>query len=246
MADDPSQDSSEESRFHRRGFFSQGFRRLLRPLADIVEKRLEHLDIPGLEGDESWDSSGRRGAPARGGSSTGGSSPSGVFPPYPAGGGYSQESSAIFLRPPGALQEAEFLEKCSACGKCVSACPVSAIKLRKSADPREDGKPVIEASVQACVICDDLSCMKACPTGALRLVDRLAIRMGRAVLRLDTCVRSHGEDCQICVDKCPIGTSALEIPCVGGQVTVKDGCTGCGVCEMYCPTSPKAIVVERV
>lgn len=245
MADDPSPDSPEESRFHRRGFFSQGFRRLLRPLAEIVEKRLEHLEIEEVEG-ESWERSSQSGAPARRSSSTIGSSPAGAFPPYPAGGVFSPESSAVYLRPPGARPEAEFLETCSACGRCVSACPVSAIKPRRTEDPREDGKPVIEASVQACVICDDLACMKACPTGALRLVDRLAIRMGRAVLRLETCVRSHGEDCQICVDKCPIGTSAIEIPFVGAQVTVKDGCTGCGVCEMYCPTAPKAIVVERV
>ncbi|MDE0684147.1 MAG: 4Fe-4S binding protein, partial [Candidatus Poribacteria bacterium] len=31
------------------------------------------------------------------------------------------------LRPPGALPEAEFLEKCHRCGNCVKNCPANAI-----------------------------------------------------------------------------------------------------------------------
>ena len=68
--------------------------------------------------------------------------------------------------------------------------------------------------------------------------------MGLAVLHADACLRTRGEDCQICVDKCPVGTSAIEIPYPGAPVTVRDACTGCGVCEMYCPTHPRAITVE--
>ena len=58
--------------------------------------------------------------------------------------------------------------------------------------------------------------------------------------------RTRGEDCQICVDKCPLGVAALDIASPGGPVVVKAACVGCGVCEMYCPTQPKAIVVETL
>ena len=69
--------------------------------------------------------------------------------------------------------------------------------------------------------------------------------MGLAVVRRDVCVRGQGEECQICVDKCPLGSAAIHIPYFGAEITVNpDGCTGCGVCEMYCPTEPKAIVIE--
>jgi MauM/NapG family ferredoxin protein len=227
-------EDAAEDRLGRRGFFSQGFRHLLRPLADIVEKRMEHFNVPELLGDEHNE-------PA-----TTGPGSYGYAPPYPAGGAAEESPSAqrTYLRPPGALPEEEFLTRCTSSGKCVAACPVHAIWLVGSSDPREDHKPVIEASAQACVICDDLSCMKACPTGALQLVPKHEIRMGLAVLHADACLRTRGEDCQICVDKCPVGTSAIEIPYPGAPVTVRDACTGCGVCEMYCPTHPRAITVE--
>jgi ferredoxin-type protein NapG len=151
----------------------------------------------------------------------------------------------VLLRPPGALPEEEFLARCTTSGRCIQACPVAAIKADWSDDPRRRGRPIIEARLQACVVCDDLSCMKACPTGALRSVPREEIDMGLAVVRRDACVRGQGEECQICVDKCPLGSAAITIPYFGAEVVVNaDGCTGCGVCEMYCPTEPRAIVIE--
>lgn len=224
----PHSEDSREERVHRRGFFSQGLRHLLRPLADLVEKRVEGLDFREWS-EESENSSQPSGSPA----------------PYPATSEIPASPGRVLLRPPGALPEEEFLKRCTSCGKCVEVCPVSAIKLIPDYDPLKDRKPAIEAQAQACVVCDDLSCMKACPTGALRNLSREEIRMGTAVLRRDLCVRSFGEDCQICVDKCPLGPRAIEIPYVGAEVLVKtDGCVGCGVCEMYCPTDPRAIVVE--
>lgn len=162
--------------------------------------------------------------------------------PYPSG-----ESTAAplrVIRPPGAIPEAEFAKRCTGCAECVKVCPVSAIHLVYSADPLLDRKPAIDPATQACVVCDDLSCMKVCPTGALQSLSREEIRMGLAVLRKDVCLRTTGEDCQICVDKCPLGKAAIEIPHPGAAVLVKDGCTGCGVCEMYCPTEPRAIAIE--
>jgi NAD-dependent dihydropyrimidine dehydrogenase PreA subunit len=127
----------------------------------------------------------------------------------------------------------------------VEACPVAAIKPAWSDDPLRDRKPIVEARLQACVVCDDLSCMRACPSGALRVLPREEIRMGTAVVDPAKCLRSQGEDCQICVDKCPLGARAIEIPSFGEAVLVHaQGCVGCGVCEMWCPTDPAAIVVR--
>ena len=69
--------------------------------------------------------------------------------------------------------------------------------------------------------------------------------MGLAVARPGLCLRAKGEDCRVCVEKCPIGERALTMG--GDRVLVLDtGCVGCGVCEHYCPTWPKSIAVYPV
>lgn len=72
------------------------------------------------------------------------------------------------LRPPGALDENDFLASCIKCGQCVQVCPVQAIKLADLADGYGVGVPYIEARDQACDFsCDAVQCILACPTGAL-------------------------------------------------------------------------------
>lgn len=156
------------------------------------------------------------------------------------------------LRPPGAIEERDFLETCFWCGSCVDACPANSIVAIASSDERLNGTPQVDPAVQACVICDELACMKACPSGALKLVDRFEIRMGLAVVDYEVCVRTAGEDCRICVERCPLGETAIGIDDEGRVVVVDPGatgrgCTGCGVCEQYCPTRPmRAIRIDAV
>lgn len=72
------------------------------------------------------------------------------------------------LRPPGALNESDFLSSCIKCGQCVQVCPVQAIKLGDLSDGFGVGVPHIESRDQACDFsCDAVQCILACPTGAL-------------------------------------------------------------------------------
>jgi len=72
------------------------------------------------------------------------------------------------LRPPGALDEKDFLASCIKCGQCVQVCPVQAITLADLVDGFGVGAPHIEAREQACDFsCDAVQCVLACPTGAL-------------------------------------------------------------------------------
>lgn len=72
------------------------------------------------------------------------------------------------LRPPGALDEKDFLASCIKCGQCVQVCPVQAIKLADLVDGFGVGVPYIEPRAQACDFsCDAVQCILACPTGAL-------------------------------------------------------------------------------
>lgn len=155
--------------------------------------------------------------------------------------------SPELLRPPGAMAEQAFLETCFRCGNCADACPADAIILFDGENRELLGTPHIDPNHRACVICDDLTCMKRCPSGALTLVDRHDIRIGLAKVDLSTCVRSQGEDCTTCVDVCPLGATAIKLN-EDGQIEVIDpnkdgkGCTGCGVCQEQCPTRPQRAI----
>jgi ferredoxin-type protein NapG len=102
--------------------------------------------------------------------------------------------------------------------------------------------PFIDPDEMPCVLCDGLLCMHNCPTTALVPTPLEMIDMGTAEWRAELCVRSHGQDCTICVDRCPVGTRALELR-QGAVVVHEEACTGCGVCQNSCPTNPKSIVV---
>ncbi len=150
-----------------------------------------------------------------------------------------------WLRPPGALEEAHFAEVCKRCGSCVEVCPADAIFALGESAGLSAGTPMIDPDRIACVVCDGLQCTHVCPSGALSaLVDAAQIRMGLAQVYAPVCVRSSQENCTICVDRCPIGESALFFSDDGPPTVVNTGCVGCGICQQYCPTTPKAIVVK--
>jgi ferredoxin-type protein NapG len=223
----------------RRGFFGEAVRKALSPLTDILEAKvnpvLEALNaLPGEIGragslDQPHVAGAAPGAESRG------------------GGSATRDEHGVperFLRPPGALEEEGFATACTRCNKCVEACPAEAIRM-DAYSIIADGLPYIVPREMACVVCSTLACMPACPTGALKLTEKLAIRMGRAVVSHGACRRSVGEDCRICVDTCPIGEAALVINPRTNQVRVRlNGCVGCGVCEQACPTEPAAILVR--
>jgi Pyruvate/2-oxoacid:ferredoxin oxidoreductase delta subunit len=98
--------------------------------------------------------------------------------------------------------------------------------------------------------------MQTCPSGALELVPTLLdIRMGLAVVDHNVCFRTAPlaedqeqsdcqRDCQACVTQCPVGDKAIHVNEAGAIEVLASGCTGCGVCEWVCPTTPQAIVIR--
>jgi ferredoxin-type protein NapG len=147
----------------------------------------------------------------------------------------------VWLRPPGAVPEAKLAQTCNREGDCVRACPVRAIQIDPTGK-KGDGLPFIDADVSACVVCSGLNCMSVCPTGALAKLSINDIDMGTAVWWEETCVRSKGENCTICVDRCPLGSAAIELK--NGRIAVNPlGCIGCGVCQHECPTTPRSITI---
>jgi MauM/NapG family ferredoxin protein len=149
------------------------------------------------------------------------------------------------LRPPGAITEKQLRETCYRCGNCVEVCPANAIRRLASDKGDDNGTPYIDPDISACRICENLECMRVCPSGALRLVEsKFDIRMGLAVARHDLCLRTRGDQCTLCIDQCPLGAHAIRLSADGRVEILDPGCVGCGVCQFVCPTTPKAIRID--
>jgi ferredoxin-type protein NapG len=154
---------------------------------------------------------------------------------------YTPPTQKDWLRPPGALPEDQFTSQCTRSGECVRVCPVQAIQIDYSGE-NGGGAPYVDAEAIACVLCDGLLCMAACPSGALVRTEKDQINMGLAVWHEESCLRTVGQPCTVCVDRCPVGPAAIQV--TEGKIHVSQpGCTGCGVCQHDCPTYPRSIRV---
>ncbi|MHB8808555.1 MAG: ferredoxin-type protein NapG [Desulfobulbaceae bacterium] len=168
----------------------------------------------------------------------------------------SRALPAYAVRPPGALPEELFLGACLRCGQCVRACPYDALRLARLGDEVPTGTPYFIARENPCRMCEDIPCLKACPSGALSrdLTTIYAARMGLAVL-LDheNCLNHLGLRCDVCYRTCPLLDQAITLEV---QVNQRSGvhtlflpvvhskhCTGCGKCENACVLENAAIKV---
>lgn len=161
--------------------------------------------------------------------------------------------AALALRPPGALPESDFMAACVRCGLCVRGCPYDVLKLARMTDPAPLGTPFFTARDKPCLMCPEVPCAKACPTGALnrKIGSIREADMGVAVLvGHETCLNYKGLACSICVRVCPIKGEAitLQTHVIEGQQRLiptvhSDQCTGCGNCEKNCVIREAAIRV---
>jgi ferredoxin-type protein NapG len=112
-----------------------------------------------------------------------------VFSPY-------ARANENRLRPPGAVNEKEFLALCIKCGQCLQVCPYHSIKLSDIRKGYGEGTPYIDANERACYACNAVPCVLACPSGALDHKTEKAedIKMGIAVLEFpDSCLAMRNE-----------------------------------------------------
>ncbi len=163
------------------------------------------------------------------------------------------------LRPPGALLEDDFLGACIRCGLCVRDCPYDTLQLAPLAGEVAGGTPFFKARAVPCEMCDDIPCVKACPTGALdpQLSDIHEARMGLAVLSdHETCLNFLGLRCDVCYRVCPVIDQAITLENIHNPRSDRhamllptvhsEHCTGCGKCEKACVLPEAAIKVMPI
>jgi len=174
-------------------------------------------------------------------------------------GVYQRQARALpanAIRPPGAADEKAFQGACIRCGLCVRDCPYHTLKLAELGDDVALGTPYFNARDVPCEMCDDIPCVKACPTGALdhALTDINEARMGLAVLvDQEACIAFQGLRCEVCFNVCPVRNKAITLDYTHNKrsgkhayfipVVHSDACTGCGKCEKACILEEAAIKV---
>ncbi len=159
-------------------------------------------------------------------------------------------------------------EKCTACGKCVAACPKQVIDIAPAAKAvvischsKDKGIDVKKKCQVGCIACG--ICVRTCPVDAIKIDNNLA--------RID---HSKCITCGLCAKKCPTSAIADYLAprpkasidpskCAGIDVCAKvcpvnaisgdlravhkvdqAKCIGCGMCEARCPK--KAITMVPV
>lgn len=163
--------------------------------------------------------------------------------------GIATNRGASFLRPPGAVDESEFVRRCIRCHKCGENCSAGCIRFVGPEGPPESrGTPYIVPREKACVLC--MRCNNGCPSGALRPIDpdhpRMweAVDMGVAYIDENICNSYNGYICGVCIRACPLGGLALKAGPWEKPELDPEHCVGCGLCEQACVHMPQALRIR--
>lgn len=188
--------------------------------------------------------------------------------------GLAKNQNDRLIRPPGSLEESEFLARCIRCGQCMKVCPTNAIQPTLFESGIEGmWTPTLMMRVGYCEY-DCVLCSQACPTGAIWQITE-AEKLGKVAragavakpIKIGTAFYDQGRclpwamatPCIVCEEFCPTSPKAIWV--VQEQVTKPDGtvitvqrprvnidrCVGCGICENVCPVQDRpAIYVTNI
>ncbi|HEB99224.1 MAG TPA: ferredoxin-type protein NapF [Thiotrichales bacterium] len=130
-------------------------------------------------------------------------------------------------RPPWSISEQAFLESCSRCDACFTACPERILVRGRG------GYPEIDFSRGECTFCG--RCARACPTAALGVPEGPPWLLKAEID--ERCLAAGGVVCRTCGEQCETGAIRFRLAAGGVARPELDlaRCTGCGACVAPCP-----------
>ncbi len=192
-----------------------------------------------------------------------------VVPLLRANTGLGKSRNDRLLRPPGALDEPDFLARCIRCSECMKVCPNNALQpTLEEAGLEGLWSPTLVPRIgycePSCVLCSEV-----CPTGAIWQItprekgwvvgvgtaQSQPVRLGTAFYDRGRCLPwAMATDCIVCEEWCPVSPKAIYleeaevVDSAGKTKTVKQPrvdpnlCVGCGACEYACPLQERPAV----
>ncbi len=162
------------------------------------------------------------------------------------------------LRPPGALDEKDFLALCVRCGECMKVCIKNALQPTFLESGWEGMfSPTFIPRVGYCEFNCTL-CGQVCPTGAIKqlsLQEKQVFVIGKSYFNKNRCLPfAKLTPCLVCEEHCPTKDKAIKfsvntVTDVNGktfklkQPYINESlCIGCGICENVCPVDGEAAI----
>ena len=171
------------------------------------------------------------------------------------------------IRPPGSVEEGEFLRRCIKCDQCIRVCPTNVLQPALHESGFEGlWTPILNMKTGFCELNCTL-CGSVCPTGAIQRISieektGTGAQAGKGPVKLGTAFYDRGRclpwamdtPCVVCEEVCPVSPKAI----YSREVTVRrrDGdtvtlrrpyvdpalCIGCGICQHVCPVEDLAAI----
>ena len=184
-----------------------------------------------------------------------------------SGGTADRNYDKKVIRPPGSLEEKEFLDRCIKCDQCIRACPTNVLQPAIfSAGLEGLWTPILNMKIGYCELNCTL-CGQVCPTGAIQRITieektGVGTHAEQGPVRLGTAFYDHGRclpwsmetPCVVCEEVCPVSPKAIfsrEVTIIkrdGNPITLRRPyvdpalCIGCGICEHECPVTDEAAI----
>lgn len=171
------------------------------------------------------------------------------------------------IRPPGSVEEKEFLARCIKCDQCIRVCPTNVLQpALLTAGIEGLWTPILNNKLGSCELNCTL-CGQVCPTGAIQSISieektGVGPYAAQGPVRTGTAFYDHGRclpwsmetPCVVCEEVCPVSPKAIysrEVTITkrdGTQITLRrpyvdpSKCIGCGACEHECPVVDEAAI----